>query len=128
MSDTLHLNVPSMDEKHDAFLVLLEAVRASGTDTFLSFFEAMILHTQEHFAFEEEMMHTYNFYGRQEHIDEHATLLGEMQYFFEKSKRMPMVGRAYINDYALEKFTRHILNIDSQLAMFLKERQLTEAQ
>ncbi len=124
MPENLHLNIASMDEKHDDFLALLDKIRSCADTEFLPLFEAMIEHTKEHFAFEEEMMHTYNFYGRQEHLDEHANLLGEMQYFYEKAKRIPMVGRSYINDYAYEKFKRHIINIDSQLAMFLKENRL----
>ncbi len=124
MPDNLHLNIASMDEKHDEFLTLLTNIKASEANLFLPLFAEMIEHTKEHFAFEEEMMLTYNFYARQEHLDEHTNLLGEMQYFYEKAKRMPMIGRSYINDYALEKFTRHIINIDSQLAMFLKEHKL----
>ncbi len=124
MPDNLHLNIPAMDEKHDAFLTLLAEIKTAESDAFLPLFAAMIEHTREHFGFEEAMMHTYNFYARQEHIDEHANLLGEMQYFYEKARRMPMLGRSYINDYALEKFSRHIINIDSQLAMFLKEHDL----
>lgn len=124
MPDNLHLNIVSMDEKHDEFLTLLAKIQATGNDGFLPLFKEMIEHTKEHFAFEEDMMLTYNFYGRQEHFDEHVNLLGEMQYFYDKAKRMPMIGRSYINDYALEKFSRHIVNIDSQLAMFLKEHDL----
>ncbi|MDA3946634.1 MAG: hemerythrin family protein [Helicobacteraceae bacterium] len=124
MPDNLHLNITSMDEKHDQFLTLLTNIQASETGLFLPLFAEMIEHTKDHFTLEEDMMRNYNFYGRQEHLDEHADLLDEMQYFYKKSKRMPMIGRSYIDDYALEKFTRHIINIDSQLAMFLKEQKL----
>ncbi len=124
MPDTLRLNIPSMDTTHKEFLEILERVKAADTRDFLSLFNTLIEHTQEHFAFEEDMMQRYNFYGRQEHMDEHANLLGEMHYFYKKAKRIPVLGRSYINDYALEKFTRHIINIDSQLAMFLKENHL----
>ncbi|WP_345975825.1 hemerythrin family protein [Sulfurimonas sp. HSL3-7] len=126
MPDNLRLNIASMDEKHDDFLALLDKIRSCGNAEFLPLFNEMVEHTQEHFAFEEDMMHTYNFYARQEHLDEHANLLGEMKYFYEKSKRMPMIGRSYINDYAYEKFKRHVTNIDSQLAMFLKEHGLRQ--
>ncbi len=128
MPDNLTLNIASMDERHDGFLELLARIDACEKADFLPLFETMIEHTREHFRFEEELMHRYDFYARQEHLDEHANLLGEMQYFYEKSKRMPMMGRAYINDYAYEKFKRHVINIDSQLAMFLKEHGLTQEQ
>lgn len=121
MPHNLRLNIASMDEKHDEFLELLREILACHKAEFLPLFATMIEHTKEHFGFEEAMMQRYHFYGRQEHVDEHANLLGEMEYFYEKSRQMPMLGKAYINDYAYEKFKRHIINIDSQLAMFLKE-------
>jgi hemerythrin-like metal-binding protein len=127
MPDNPKLNIASMDDRHDGFLKLLTEIQSCSSTEFLPLFDKMVEHTKEHFGFEEEMMHRYDFYARQEHIDEHANLLGEMRYFYEKSKRMPIIGRSYINDYAYEKFQRHVINIDSQLAMFLKEHGLTKA-
>lgn len=37
---------------------------------------------------------------------------------------MKMFGRSYINDYTYEKFKRHVTNIDSQLAMFIKQNEI----
>jgi len=124
MTDKLHLNIDTIDEKHDAFLEILDRLLNCDESAFLPLFEEMIEHTREHFEFEENMMHTYNFYAKEEHIEEHKSLLGEMTYFYAKSKKFSAFGRSYVNDYAFEKFKRHILNIDSQLAMFLKENRL----
>ncbi|MDO8454066.1 MAG: hemerythrin family protein [Sulfurimonas sp.] len=121
MSDNLHLNIESMDEKHDEFLALLSSIQSCPPSEFMPLFEEMIAHTKEHFAFEEEMMNRLNFYGKQEHLDEHANLLGEMEYFYDKAKKIPAFGKSYIHEYAYDKFKRHIINIDSQLAMFLKD-------
>lgn len=124
MNDNLHLNIKVMDETHDAFLELLSKIKSCSNSEFMPLFEEMIEHTKEHFAYEEEMMHRLNFYARQEHLDEHVNLLGEMIYFYEKAKKLPAFGKSYINEYAYEKFKRHIINIDSQLAMFLKNSKL----
>jgi hemerythrin-like metal-binding protein len=113
-----------MDEKHDEFLNLLAKIKISQNSEFIPLFEEMIEHTKEHFAFEEEIMNKHNFYGIQEHLDEHANLLGEMEYFYNKAKKLPPFGKSYINDYAYDKFKRHIINIDSQLAMFLKDNKI----
>ena len=67
----------------------------------------------------------FNFYGKQEHMDEHINLLNEMQYFYQKAQKIPLFGKSYINDYAYEKFKRHIINIDIRLAMFLKEKKIS---
>lgn len=125
MSDSLHLNIESMDATHDAFLALLAKIQSCSESQFMPLFEEMIAHTQEHFAYEEEIMNQHNFYAKQEHLDEHANLLGEMQYFYNKAKKIPAFGKSYIHEYAYDKFKRHIINIDSQLAMFLKENKIT---
>lgn len=120
MSDSLHLNIASMDEKHLEFLELISQIKLCEKGAFMPLFEQLISHTQEHFKSEEDMMLKHGFYGREEHLDEHENLLGEMRYFYQKAQRLPSFGTSYINEYAHEKFRRHIINIDSQLAMFLK--------
>ena len=124
MQHDLQINIPIMDKIHDEFLHLLLQLQSCNSQDFLPIFEEMIEHTKDHFAFEEEMMSKYDFYGKLEHLDEHANLLNEMQYFYEKSQKVPAFGKSYINDYAYDKFKRHVINIDSQLAMFLKEQKL----
>lgn len=118
------INIPIMDKIHDEFLSLLTELKLCNSQDFLVLFEEMIEHTKDHFAFEEEIMVKYEFYGKQEHFDEHKNILNEMQYFYEKSQKLPAFGKSYINDYASDKFKGHVNNIDSQLAMFLKEQKL----
>ena len=120
MNEALTLGIAGMDETHAEFLSLLETVKQCAKSDFLSAFEALLAHTEAHFAKEEAMMRAHDYYGLQEHESEHETLLSEMRYFFEKAKKLPPMGRSYIDDYAYEKFHRHVINIDSQLAMFLK--------
>ena len=121
MDHGLRLGVETMDAMHAEFLELLERIRGCDAGSFMPLFSEIIAHTQEHFATEEALMEAQGYYGLQEHRGEHENLLNEMRYFYEKAKRIPAFGRSYINDYAFEKFRRHIINIDSQLAMFLKE-------
>ncbi|MBU0721340.1 hemerythrin family protein [bacterium] len=113
-----------MDYKHDEFLEILSEVQSCNEDEFIPLFEKMIEHTREHFNAEEEIMRTYDFYDRRDHFLEHENLLNEMEYFYTKSIKIPNFGRSYVNEYAYEKFKRHILNIDSQLAMFLKNNSI----
>jgi len=120
MDESLRLDIAEMDRMHDEFIELLENTKSAAAPEFMARFEALIEHTQGHFAAEEAMMEERAFYGLAEHRGEHETLLEEMRYFFEKGRRLPPFARSYIDDYAYEKFRRHIVNIDSQLAMFLK--------
>lgn len=120
LDSTLSLGLEDMDKKHREFLELLEKLQQAKGASFLQLFEQMIEHTKEHFAYEEDLMQHSEFYGYEEHKNEHETLLGEMEYFYEKSKKMKAFGLSYVNEYAFDKFKRHVINIDSQLAMFLK--------
>ncbi|MDD2358006.1 MAG: hemerythrin family protein [Thiovulaceae bacterium] len=124
MEKDLQVNIPIMDEKHEEFLVLLQRIQNCPKAEFMPLFVQMIEHTKEHFAFEEEIMNANAFYAKGEHFDEHKNLLGEMEYFYEKAKKLPAFGKSYINEYALDKFKRHIINIDSQLAMFIKDQKI----
>jgi len=124
MTDELCLHVTVMDEKHEEFLELLKKIQSCPKEEFMPLFAQMIEHTKEHFAFEEEIMNTNAFYAKGEHFDEHKNLLGEMEYFYEKAKKLPMFGKSYINEYAFDKFKRHVINIDSQLAMFVKDKNI----
>lgn len=121
MNDNLCLSFDTIDALHDEFEQLLERTREAKGADFLPAFADLIAHTESHFQTEETLMQTYNFHGIDEHTSEHKTLLDEMRYFYEKGQKMPPFARNYINEYAYEKFRRHVINIDSQLAAFLKE-------
>lgn len=117
----LSLSFKKMDSKHIEFIELLDIVKSSSKDDFLKNFEKLIEHTREHFEYEENLMREKNFYGFSEHKEEHTNLLNEMEYFYNKTKKgLIPFGKSYINDYAFDKFKRHVVNIDSQLANFLK--------
>ncbi|HHD83434.1 MAG TPA: hemerythrin [Campylobacteraceae bacterium] len=125
MQEDIKLGIPDMDAIHEGFTVLLSRIQKCEPETFMPLYEELIAHTRDHFAFEESLMAQYRFYDSHEHLEEHTKLLDEMVYFYEKSKKFPVFGRSYINDYAYDKFKRHVVNIDSQLAMFLKEQQIS---
>lgn len=120
MQKELKLGITDMDQTHREFLELLNAAKSSSGTAFLKAFEQLIGHTEAHFKTEETLMRERSFHGLAEHREEHENLLGEIRYFYEKTQKMPAFGRAYIDEYAYDKFYRHIINIDSQLAQFLK--------
>ena len=121
IKEELRLNIEPMDTIHDEFESILEEMKSTKDNArFMELFTQMIEHTKTHFKTEEDIMNEFDFYDKKEHFDEHANLLSEMIYFYEKAQKMPMFGKSYINEYAYDKFKRHIINIDSQLAMFLK--------
>ena len=117
----LVLGVEALDQIHAEFSdILIQTQRASAPE-FLTYFSKLIEHSKAHFAFEESLMREHNFYGLNEHIKEHQKLLDEMEYFYKKAQKIKAFGRSYIDDYAFESFHKHVVTIDAQLAMFLKQ-------
>jgi len=121
MGENLDLDIKVMDTMHHEFLALLNEIKNCKANEFITLFENMIEHTKDHFSVEEKIMSVHDFYDKEEHFEEHVVLLEEMVYFYEKSKKIPAFGKSYIHEYAYDKFKRHITNIDSQLAMFIKQ-------
>lgn len=118
----LSIGQEALDGYHLEFYERFIELKNANNTAFAEKFAQLIEHTEAHFAHEESLMEELGFQGTYEHKEEHNSLLNEMRYFYEKSRKMPMFGRSYVNEYAFDKFKRHVLNIDSQLAMFLKER------
>jgi len=120
--DHLMLGVDTLDHNHLEFIDLQRILAASDTAALPSAFETLYYHTKAHFAEEEALMEKSGFAGLSEHRSEHEKLLGEMHYFLQKVQRGRSVfAKAYIQEYLPEKFYRHIINIDSQLAAYLKQ-------
>lgn len=116
----LSLNCPELDAYHKECDDLLSSFDHSH---FTDSFSALIKHTKEHFAHEEGIMKELNFQGYFEHFEEHQKILGEMSQFLAMALQgNTLFAKNYIKNGVGERLDIHIRNIDSQLAMFLKNR------
>lgn len=116
----LSLNCPELDVYHTECDELLSSFDYTS---FIDSFSALIKHTKEHFAHEEQMMKELNFQGFREHFEEHQKILGEMSQFLAMALQgNTLFAKNYIKNGVGERFDIHIRNIDSQLAMFLKSK------
>ncbi|EHP28722.1 hemerythrin-like metal-binding protein [Sulfurimonas gotlandica GD1] len=114
-----------MDDTHSEFLELLAKIKVCEDADFLPLFKKIIEHTRGHFSLEEGIMEKYNFNEAQVHIDEHKRLLGEMEYFYTNALKLPVFGESYIKYYAYDKFKDHIVTLDTQLATYLKDNNIS---
>jgi len=121
MRDILKLEIMRLDIMHNEFSLLLSDIRECEHDKFMTLFENIIEYAKDHFKVEEEILNSHHFYDTHEYLQGHEKTLHEMEYFYEKGQQKPMYAKAYINDYAFDKIQRHILSIDKQLKVFLKE-------
>lgn len=112
------LHCPLLDEHHAAFYALLDSFNPNA---FEISFMALLEHTRTHFAHEESLMKEHRYQGYFEHHEGHVKILSEMEYFLTLAQSGHyLFAKNYIANGIQERFENHIRNIDSQLALFLK--------
>lgn len=117
LPEALKVGVHSIDQRHEEFYVLYDTLKNATDSEFLEAFDAVILHTQGHFAEEEADMDSVVYPNKAEHKQEHQKALDEMNYFREKaSSGKLMFAKAYVKDRLGDWFRTHLLNMDSDLA------------
>ncbi|MDD5051481.1 MAG: hemerythrin family protein [Sulfuricurvum sp.] len=120
LPDALKVGVDSIDQRHEEFWGLFEALKNASDSDFSAAFDAVILHTQRHFAEEEADMEHLVYANKAEHKQEHQKALDEMNYFREKvSSKKLIFAKAYVKDRLGDWFRTHLLNMDSDLARMI---------
>jgi len=122
MTHDLRLGFDVMDDAHQAFVRLLKELQASKGDIDPALFTRMIEESKTHFAQEEELMLKVLYPERELHTEDHKQLIDEMESFFKMLTTMPPMARSYIDSYAYDKFRRHTMFYDLDLAKFLRSR------
>ncbi len=122
MTHDLRLGVEEMDSNHEAYVYLLKALQEKqGVD--ISLFAQLIDETKRHFLQEEKLMMKHLYPEREQHTGDHAQLIDEMETFFKMAASLPPMARSYIDSYAYDKFRRHTMFYDLDLAKFLRSVQ-----
>jgi len=115
-SDHFTLGMPLMDDTHQEFVQLLaQVVQASDTEL-LPLWEALVKHTDEHFAREDRWMTDTGFAANNCHTSQHRTVLQVMR---EGSKRGLTGNLAVLRQMAEELgvwFPQHAEAMDAALA------------
>jgi hemerythrin len=122
LPDTLKVGVDSIDQRHEEFYILYESLKSVSNEEFLEAFDALILHTQNHFAEEEADMELIVYPNKAEHKQEHQKALDEMNYFREKALNGKLIfAKAYAKERLGDWFRNHLLNMDSDLARVITQ-------
>ena len=123
MTHDLRLNIEEMDSAHEEFLQILEALRPkSGGGVDAALFREWIEKTKAHFLAEEKLMMKHLYTERETHTGDHEQLIDEMESFFAMITTMPPMARSFVDSYAYDKFRRHTMFYDLDLAKFLRSR------
>jgi hemerythrin-like metal-binding protein len=87
--DILKLGIPEIDSQHETMISLVNLIHETmlqGADkaTLDGLLSKLLEHTQNHFAYEEELMSRYNYPGYEVHKSEHNRL---MQHLIDLAER-----------------------------------------
>ena len=123
-TDALALDIPAMDDTHREFIDLLAAChRASSADTeLLQAFDALVDHTDMHFAQEQRWMDALGLEAANCHSQQHAGVLAVMRGCAERARDEadfePL--RMAVSELG-PWFAQHAASFDAGLAHVLKE-------
>jgi hemerythrin-like metal-binding protein len=119
-SPTLGLEMPLMDDTHQACIALLANVVQAPNETLLSRWALLIDHTQEHFDREDQWMADTGFAAGNCHATQHSVILQVMR---EGGKRGLLGELDLVRHMAYELglwLANHIQSMDAALALHLR--------
>ncbi|MFT7723602.1 MAG: hemerythrin domain-containing protein [Roseateles sp.] len=124
-TDALTLNQPTLDATHHEFVDLLNAFGAAldaGADA-LPAFRALLAHTEDHFAMEEDWMARCGFEPQNCHASQHAMVLNVMRealrYATELGDREPL---SILRGELAAWFPAHAEMMDAALVFTMAQR------
>ena len=124
-TDTLVLNQPQLDTTHQEFVELLNAFGAAldGGGDALPAYQALLAHTEAHFAMEEDWMARCGFEAQNCHASQHAMVLKVMRealrYANELNDREPLnILRTELAGW----FPQHAEMMDAALVFTMEQR------
>ena len=117
------LGVAEMDITHREFIALANRLASADDASFPGLFEALLGHTQQHFAAEDANMQASGFAAMGEHMGEHRRVLLELHQFNRSVQAGRLrLARAYVREGLRSWFDGHLATMDSALAAHLKRQ------
>jgi len=124
-TDAYLLGNPGMDETHQEFVTLLDALMRATDDDLLTCLDALAEHVEAHFAQENAAMARSQFPARDCHVDEHAAVLASVRGVRERLAAHGDTQACRRLAQALaDWFPAHIDHLDSALAHWLCKQQM----
>ena len=131
LEDNLKLDNPEIDSQHETLISLvnllhetmLQGADKAALDTLLS---QLLVHTRDHFDYEEALMSRFNYPAFEEHKSQHNRLLQHLEDLAARYKK----GELLLSFAVLLELkgwaTVHIEKSDKLLGTFLNNRKATE--
>ena len=127
-TSAIEIGHPEMDEQHKRLLLLCKAVVEPLTNSAehklaTKQLQALIEFAQEHFEFEEGLMHSAGYPGAGRHANDHTSLLTELRTYFYRVQRGINTNPVGIISFLWDWLVLHIHSSDRELAAWLKSRE-----
>lgn len=121
-TDDLAVGVAFIDDDHRAFIEALAAIADAPDAALAELFDALLIHTEEHFAREEAEMKRINFFATETHVGEHGRVLQEMRRFRNHlAKGNTAFARQYLTEQVPGWFYIHRNTMDQATAARIRE-------
>ena len=119
-SDALSLSMPVMDQTHVEFVELLATVQQASDDDLVAHWQALVDHTEAHFAQEDRWMLATGFAPGSCHLTQHAVVLKVLKegLTLGQQGQLPPI-RQMAHELTLW-FPHHAQTMDAGLALHLK--------
>ncbi|RYF27510.1 MAG: hemerythrin [Comamonadaceae bacterium] len=119
-SDGLALDLPLMDDTHQEFVELLQAVDRADDAHILAAWQALVDHTDAHFAQEDRWMQATRFASTNCHSLQHKVVLQVMREGTQRAEQGELnVLRGMASELAIW-FPQHTQSMDAALALHLR--------
>ena len=121
----IELGHPQIDEQHKRLLLLGEAVVKPLMDSAehkpgLAQLQALIDSAEEHFAFEELLMHSVGYSEAEQHAKYHASLLTELRTYCSKAQQGQNTNPVSLISFLWDWLSLHIDSTDRELVAWLR--------
>ena len=124
--ETLSVGHETMDSEHRAMVAVIRRLydengKSPGSPTVLRLLDELLAETRAHFASEEKLMRSVGYTEAEEHRDEHAALLTELQVAIERARKSPETITIDTLSFIAAWFTDHVQVADLALAQFIDD-------
>lgn len=119
-SEALSVSMPAMDATHQEFVELLAAVQQADDASLMHHWQALIAHTQDHFAREDKWMRDTGFATNNCHGTQHAVVLQVLREGTARGEQGELAVIRQMADELAMWFPQHAQTMDFGLALHLK--------
>lgn len=109
-----------MDQTHKEFVVLCNALFDASLPTLAGKLNALLTHTEQHFAQEYAWMQACNFPPTAIHQAEHERILALLAQTLQSVERGNMAAANSVINYLPDWFEQHTTTMDQMLAVYIK--------